>query len=115
MTNWYRFLDKRIGSGGKIVAFKKVFVDQTLMAPVVIAGFLTIVGLLQKHNLKAVKEELSDNYVDVLLMNYRVWPMVQAINFYFIPLQYQVLYVQSFALAWNTYLCYKTRPVDKYE
>lgn len=33
-----------------------------------------------------------------------LWPMAQFINFTFVPLQYQVIYVQCIALLWNSYL-----------
>lgn len=33
-----------------------------------------------------------------------VWPALQLVNFKFVPLQYRVLYVNVFNLAWNTFL-----------
>ena len=32
------------------------------------------------------------------------WPPLQAINFSFVPLRYQVLYLNSASLVWNTFL-----------
>lgn len=105
---WYGLLNKYIGAGGKTVALKKVFVDQVIFAPAFLLIILTAVGTLQGKSFDTIKNDIKANYSDVLKTNYYVWPWVQLANFYYIPLQYQVLVVQSVALFWNTYLSWKT-------
>ncbi|CAG9783060.1 unnamed protein product [Diatraea saccharalis] len=105
---WYGLLNKHIGSTGKSVALKKVFVDQVLFAPAFLYLILIAVGTLQGKSFDTIKADLKANYTDVLITNYYIWPWVQLINFYYVPLQYQVLVVQSVALFWNTYLSWKT-------
>ncbi|CAG9110685.1 hypothetical protein JYU34_011068 [Plutella xylostella] len=105
---WYGILNKYIGASGKTVALKKVFIDQFIFAPAFLLFLLGAVGTLQGKSWRVVKSDLEANYPDVLLANYYIWPWVQLANFYFTPLQYQVLVVQSVALFWNTYLSWKT-------
>lgn len=105
---WYRLLDKYIGSQGGIVVLKKVCVDQLLFAPMFIGVMLSTIGTLQGNDLVQLKEKLKNEYFDILRNNYKVWPLVQLVNFYFVPVQYQLLNVQAVGLVWNSYISYRT-------
>ncbi|OAD62306.1 Protein Mpv17 [Eufriesea mexicana] len=105
---WYGILDKYVGSKGGMVVLKKVSYDQLFFAPAFLAVLLSTIGILQGNDLEQLKVKLYNEYPDILKNNYKLWPMVQLFNFYFIPLQYQVLIVQSIALLWNTYISYRT-------
>ncbi|XP_071857814.1 mitochondrial inner membrane protein MPV17 [Bombus fervidus] len=105
---WYGILDKYIGSKGGIVVLKKVSCDQLFFAPVFLIVLLSTIGILQGNDLEQLKEKLYNEYPDILKNNYKIWPMVQLFNFYFVPLHHQVLVVQSIALLWNTYISYRT-------
>lgn len=106
---WYGILDRYIGSKGGIIVIKKVICDQMLFAPAFIAVLLTVIGVLQGNDIEGLKAKLKSEYPDILSNNYKLWPMVQLVNFYLTPLQYQVLVVQSVALLWNTYISYRTK------
>ncbi|XP_058798282.1 protein Mpv17 isoform X2 [Phymastichus coffea] len=105
---WYGILDKYFGSKGALVVLKKVSCDQLLFAPAFIIVLLSTIGLSQGNSIESVKSKLEDDYINVLINNYKLWPMVQIVNFYLIPLNYQVLVVQSVAVLWNTYISYIT-------
>ncbi|KAF5269265.1 hypothetical protein FQR65_LT02566 [Abscondita terminalis] len=109
LTTWYRFLDKRIGSKGSAVVLKKLALDQGALTPIFIVLFLTVLGTVQRHNFEFTVNEIKRNYTDILINNYKLWPGVQLINFYLVPLQYQILLVQVVALIWNIYLSWKTQ------
>lgn len=83
-------------------------VDQAFFPPCFFAAFLTILNTLEGHEWEFTKEQLRLKYPDILKTNYTIWPAVQLVNFYFVPLKHQVLVVQSVALFWNTYMSWKS-------
>lgn len=106
---WYIFLAKHLGEKGGATALRKVALDQLIFAPCALAVFLLTLGIVQQKGFSGGLNNIKNDYFDILLTNYKVWPMVQITNFYFVPLRHQVLLVQSVAVLWNTYLSWKTQ------
>jgi protein Mpv17 len=61
--------------------------------------YTTITDVWQ-HSWQKVREV----YVETFVMDCIVWPPLQLINFTFIPVRFQFLYVNVANLAWNTFL-----------
>ncbi|KAK9501154.1 hypothetical protein O3M35_002245 [Rhynocoris fuscipes] len=114
---WYSLLDRIIGKNlASTVNFSliklekpliKVAIDQGIFAPIFLALFVSTTSLLEGKGVDDLKNRLKDDYPDILLANYKVWPGVQIVNFSIIPLQFRVLFLQIIALAWNTYLAWR--------
>ncbi|GJQ84918.1 hypothetical protein Trydic_g525 [Trypoxylus dichotomus] len=109
LTVWYRLLAKHVGMKGSLVTVKKVALDQFLFAPFCIGALLTVLGTVQGQPPKETMRKLKRDYTDIMIANYKLWPAVQLLNFYVVPLNYQVLVVQCVALSWNTYISWKTQ------
>lgn len=89
-----------------MMAGKKVALDQLLFAPPFMASILSLLRLLDGDKPAVIVESLKKNYFKLLTTNWQVWPFIQMANFYFVPLNYQVILVNSASVAWNTYVAY---------
>lgn len=121
LWTWYQALHRFVGPGGKgtrgrvILGLKKVFWDQVVLAPPFYVAFLVINGATQQKDWTSIRQSIDDNFKDIMINNWKLWPAVQFVNFGFIPLKFQVLFEQSFCLIWNTYLAWKTNRNDDIE
>ncbi|XP_075271261.1 mitochondrial inner membrane protein Mpv17 isoform X2 [Opisthocomus hoazin] len=104
---WYRILDRLVPGATKVVAVKKMVLDQGGFAPCFLGCFLAITGAMNGLSAEENWSKIRQDYVDALLTNYCIWPPVQIANFYFVPLQHRLAVVQCVAIVWNCYLSWK--------
>ncbi|KAK0066102.1 protein Mpv17 [Biomphalaria pfeifferi] len=107
MRGWYLTLDK-LYAGKKFAAIKMMATDQLCMSPFFLSTFLTVMGLLKGETIQEIKNKFQKEFFPLLFTSYKVWPLAQLINFYVLPLQHRVLFVNCVALGWNTYLAWVT-------
>lgn len=105
---WYEGLDKvarRVCDAGtaRFVAVK-VVADTVMFNPVHVISFFGIIGLAERESLSAVTARLRANFWPTLLAESAVWPAVQGLNFWLVPLQHQLLVVNVVSLADCTFL-----------
>ncbi|KDR14760.1 protein Mpv17 isoform X2 [Zootermopsis nevadensis] len=105
---WYMRLAKFKAKSSYVQTAKKVAADQLVAAPVILCTVMSSVSLMEGHNVEQTKEKLKNDYFEVLLTNYKVWPLVQFLNFSLVPVNFQVLLVQAVAIFWNSYLSFKS-------
>ncbi|CDS04063.1 hypothetical protein LRAMOSA07018 [Lichtheimia ramosa] len=105
LGNWYRFLELNVKGSTPIQALvKKVAMDQFLCAPVFIGIFFSAQGLLEGKSVNEIKEKLQQGYTTAVLANYKLWPAVQLVNFYVVPLYYRLAVTNLVSIGWNAYL-----------
>ncbi|XP_009333073.1 PREDICTED: protein Mpv17-like [Pygoscelis adeliae] len=90
---WYRILDQLIPGTTKVVAVKKMVLDQ-LDALNAWAEVGTGWGCWQGP-------------FTAVSFSAQIWPPVQIANFYFVPLKHRLAVVQCVAIVWNCYLSWK--------
>ncbi|KAJ3161779.1 hypothetical protein HDU86_006550 [Geranomyces michiganensis] len=79
-------------------------IDQSVFASTNTVCFFTAQGLMEGKSIEQVKTKLRESFLPTYYANCTVWPPVQVLNFYFTPVNYQSLVVNSVALFWNSYL-----------
>ncbi|KAI8079725.1 sym-1 [Halteromyces radiatus] len=105
LSNWYRVLEHNVKGSTPVKALlKKVAVDQFLCAPVFIGVFFSVQGWMEGKSVEEIKQKLDHGYTTAVINNYKLWPAVQLVNFYFIPLNHRLMMTNLVALGWNSYL-----------
>ncbi|OWF49312.1 protein SYM1-like isoform X2 [Mizuhopecten yessoensis] len=102
---WYLGLDKAF-KGTRLGPLKMLACDQLLWAPSFLTFFLGTMGTLRGDSTQQIKDKISNDIWPVLKTNWKIWPAVQLVNFYLVPLQHRVLVVNFVALGWNTYMAW---------
>lgn len=101
-TTWFGFLARNVNARNKRVeTLARVACDQSLFAPVMIGAFLSSMATMEGNS---AKERLEKAWWPALKANWMLWPMVQTINFTFLPLQHRVLFANIVSIGWNSYL-----------
>ncbi|KAK7398945.1 hypothetical protein VNO78_10119 [Psophocarpus tetragonolobus] len=115
---WYEGLDKfirlKLQLMPKSVRFvaTKVAMDGIIFGPLHLFVFFTYMGLCAGKKLPQVKEDLKRNYVPALILEGGVWPVVQVFNFWYVPVKYQLLYVNLFCLLDSAFLSWLEQQKD---
>ncbi|KAH8235507.1 hypothetical protein KR032_001718, partial [Drosophila birchii] len=106
VRRWYLFLDSRVPKELPAMqrGIRKMLTDQVLFAPAFTLAMSCLVPLINGESTEQVKSRIQGSYFTILGRNYMLWPLAQVINFSYVPLSYQVLYVQVIALFWNSYV-----------
>ncbi|XAO21957.1 hypothetical protein I312_100718 [Cryptococcus bacillisporus CA1280] len=91
-------------SGEGIQLVKRVVADQTVMAPIGLVIFVGSMGVMEGHTVEEIKEKFQDIYVPAILANWKIWPIIQGINFKLMPIQYRVPFQSTCGIAWTLYL-----------
>lgn len=103
---WFGFLARRYPSISTATLLKRVATDQFVFAPFFVSTFVASLWTLEGRDYTL--DEFSSTMPGIIVTNWSVWLPAQWINFRFVPIQFQVLASNFVALAWNSYLSYKT-------
>jgi protein Mpv17 len=89
--------------------FGQMLFDQLLFAPILLTGFYPVNQMVVDRDLGAFKkgvEVWKAKIVETLVSNWKIWPIASSINFWLMPVQYQVLFANFVGLFWNMVLSY---------
>lgn len=115
LNRWFRVLERRVNGHPKLVPLKRMMIDQFMFSPFFNALILFNLRMLEGDGVKESYRRMKEDWSTIYINSLKVWPAVQLINFYFIPLNMRVIVVQLVAFFWNTYLSFKTqKTVEEY-
>ncbi|URE27810.1 Mpv17 / PMP22 family [Musa troglodytarum] len=107
---WYEYLDRiiqvRLQLQPKSMKFvtSKVAADGLIFGPLDLLIFFSYMGLTSGRSISQVKEDVKRDFLPALIVGGTVWPIVQVANFRFVPVRYQLLYVNLFCLLDSSFL-----------
>ncbi|GAV85157.1 Mpv17_PMP22 domain-containing protein [Cephalotus follicularis] len=115
---WYVGLDRYIRSrllmqpnSLRFVA-SKVAIDGFIFGPLDLLLFFSYMGLSSGKSVSQVKEDVKRDFLPALILEGGIWPIVQVANFRFIPVRYQLLYVNFFCLLDSCFLSWLEQQQD---
>jgi hypothetical protein len=120
---WYTILEeafKRLGFGpgsakgeSFSVAVGKVVADQTLFSPLFNVAYFFAIGALQSRPLASIQAQIAKEFLPIMMANYKVWPLVNLINFKVIPPNLRVLFGNLVGILWTAYVIKMTSGAKK--
>uniref|UniRef100_A0A915JG59 Mitochondrial inner membrane protein Mpv17 n=1 Tax=Romanomermis culicivorax TaxID=13658 RepID=A0A915JG59_ROMCU len=63
---------------------------------------------MEGNDIRLAVQRCRNDFLEIFIAGLMIWPLAQCINFRFIPLRHRLIFNQSIALMWNTYLAWKT-------
>ncbi|PKA54457.1 Peroxisomal membrane protein PMP22 [Apostasia shenzhenica] len=107
---WYEYLDRFIRfrlhlqpKTPKFVA-AKVAIDGFIFGPMDLLIFFSYMGIASGKDLRQVKDDVKRDFLPSLVIGGGIWPIVQIANFRYVPVRYQLLYVNFFCLLDSCFL-----------
>ncbi|KAJ1661396.1 hypothetical protein GGF38_003662 [Coemansia sp. RSA 25] len=110
---WYMFINSRFPLQSVLVEGKRSFAlglakrvatDQLVFAPMGIAGFFVAMNFMEGRNWESARIRLREYYLPTMAANYAVWPLVQTVNFGFVPTLYRVPFCSIVSIFWNAFI-----------
>ena len=114
---WYCKLLPRVQAAVFPTASKTVKVlgsmalDQLVFAPVLLTGFFPFNQVVADRDVRSFGKGVAvcrEKLWETLLGNWKIWPIASTVNFWFMPVQYQVLFANFVGLFWNMVLSFIT-------
>lgn len=89
----------------EIIGFK-LAADCFLFDPAYLALFFTTTNAMEGRSPSEIVTKLKTDLFPTYLVDVAVWFPIQTINFRWVPVVYQALFVQSCNIGWNAYLSF---------
>ncbi|XP_030489485.1 uncharacterized protein LOC115706100 [Cannabis sativa] len=115
---WYEGLDKflrlKLLQQPKSLRFvaTKVAMDAIIFGPLDLFVFFTYMGFSMGKSVQQVKEDVKRDFIPALILEGGIWPIVQVVNFRYVPVRYQLLYVNIFCLLDSAFLSWVEQQKD---
>ncbi|RLN20223.1 hypothetical protein BBI17_001992 [Phytophthora kernoviae] len=101
---WVNFIERTVGSSGKVVVVKKMLLDMFVLAPSINTLFFTSTQMMVGKSPSQGFDFAMERLPQTLKANYMIWPPANIVNYSFVPLQYRILFINCVNIVWTTVL-----------
>lgn len=110
------FLSHNFNYSSRILSIgTKVAVSQVCFTPIFNTFFFGSQAILSGENLEGTIERVKDTVPTSIVNSCKLWPVVTAFSFTFLPLDYRPLFHGVVAVGWQTYLSFLNRQAEMKE
>lgn len=103
---WYMYLEKIVPQSGLRAVARKLVLDQLIGSPICISTLVVTLSLLHGCTFEEFKDEVKRKTWRLYLGECIIWTPLQFINFYYLPIQYRLLYDNLISLAYDIFASY---------
>ncbi|GAB0094446.1 SYM1 [Sergentomyia squamirostris] len=103
---WVRFSSRIWPATGLRTAAKKAVIEQFTYGPFAQSSFLFIMPLLEGRSVKEAVEDVRLKLPPTWKVAVCFWPVIQTINFTYVPERNRVPFVAAGSLVWTIFLAY---------
>lgn len=110
------FLSRNFNYTSRVLSLvTKIVVNQCIFTPLFNSYFFGMQAFLAGDNLSEVLERIKRTVPTSMANSVKLWPIVTAINFTFIPIEYRSVFAGVIAVGWQTYLSWLNRLAEQEE
>lgn len=110
------FLSRNFNYTSRLLSLAtKIVVNQGVFTPLFNSYFFGMQALLAGDSLPEVWERIKRTVPTSMANSVKLWPIVTAINFTYIPIEYRSVFAGIIAVGWQTYLSWLNRVAEEEE
>lgn len=110
------FLSRNFNYTSRLLSLAtKIVVNQGVFTPLFNSYFFGMQALLAGDSLPEVWERIKRTVPTSMANSVKLWPIVTAINFTYIPIEYRSVFAGVIAVGWQTYLSWLNRVAEEEE
>jgi hypothetical protein len=112
----FMWLSRNFNYSSRILSIAtKIVVNQSIFTPLFNTYFFGMQAFLAGDNLVEIRERVKRTVPTSIINSVKLWPIVTAINFTYVPLEYRSVFAGVIAVGWQTYLTWLNRRAEEEE
>jgi protein Mpv17 len=113
---WFMFLGTHFNYASHTLSLAvKIVINQSVFTPLFNTYFFGMQALLSGATFAQAKQRVIDTVPRSWKNSWKVWPIVTAFSFTYIPPQYRNIFAGVIAIGWQTYLSWLNKSAEALE